>query len=74
MKLQDISGKKIVGIREVRDQKSSGKWDRFVDALVLEDGTELRPIACELEHGDGYGVQFVVVKIVAKYGPGEVAK
>lgn len=62
MKARDIKGLRIVGLRQYRDQHSSNDWGWFVDAIICEDGTELRPLVCEMEHGASYGVQLVVVK------------
>lgn len=62
MKARKIKGKVIVGLRQHYDVHSCGERGVFVDAIICKDGTEIRPLARELEHGDGYGVELIVVK------------
>jgi hypothetical protein len=64
MRARDVTGKRIVGIRQrVINARDYGKAMMVADvlAIVLEDGTELRPIAGETDF-DFYTVDFVVHK------------
>lgn len=61
MKLRDVAGKRIAAIRQGRVGASDARRSQWaVDAIVLEDGTELRFVTIELE-GE-YATDVVVCK------------
>lgn len=62
MKSKNVVGKKIVGIRQRQYVDPSHGRIVDIDAIILEDGTELRPLASEIEDGDHYPVDMIVVK------------
>jgi hypothetical protein len=65
VKTRGIIGKRIVAIRQVRYQDAVRGLVIGVDAIVLEDGTELRPFAHETEDSD-YPVDMLVIKSTPK--------
>lgn len=51
MKSRNVIGKRIIGVRQKRFyNKHVGCMCTEIYALVLEDGTEIRPIAYEREY------------------------
>ena len=61
MKSRGIVGKRIVAVRQSHFWNENIRtMDIDVIAIVLEDGTELRPVVSET--GCEYAVDFIVVK------------
>jgi hypothetical protein len=61
MKTRGVVGKRIMQVTQKRVyNRHVMSMVNAVEAIILEDGTELRPVICEWE-GD-YSVDFVVVK------------
>ncbi len=49
MKARDVVGRRIVSVRQVRTQLTSGKWCTVVTALTLDNGARLVLHAYETE-------------------------
>lgn len=64
MRLRDIKGKRIVGLRQSRMRSSGDKMHWVVEAIYLEDGTHLLPNTVEpdLHNYSQYGTEFAVWK------------
>jgi hypothetical protein len=62
MKSRGVVGKKITAIRQYRYYDRNHGLIIDVQAIVLEDGTELRPLAAEVEDATFYPVDMIVVK------------
>lgn len=62
MRARDAIGRRIVGVRQhpVRNSGGTTIWD--IDAIVLDNGVELRPLVNESEDGSCYYVELLVVK------------
>jgi hypothetical protein len=61
MKTKTVVGKRITGIIQNHAYNSRiGCMVNFIESIILEDGTELRPVVDEWD--DRYSVNFVVVK------------
>lgn len=61
MRARGVVGKRIVAIRQRRFfSEFGGDWVVDVQAIILEDGTELRPLVVPVE--DDYIVDVRVVK------------
>lgn len=62
MRLRDVKGKRITGVRQVRFFNANNRvMETDVLALILEDGTTIRPITIETAYGE-YAHQLVVHK------------
>lgn len=61
MKLSHVKGKRIVGVRQNYMRTGFGRA-LDVHAIILEDGTELRPITIEEKEAAFYGTDFVVYR------------
>lgn len=58
MRTRGVIGRKIVAVRQTRIETTGG-WSYSVDAIVLDDGTELRPHVMELLNGSDYGCDLI---------------
>ena len=61
MRTKGIIGRRIVDVRQSRAMGTGGPvFD--VDAIVLDNGVELRPIVAEVPNGSTYLVKMLVVR------------
>lgn len=67
MKLRDVAGRQIVAIRQGVQQTRPGHRVNLVEAIVLDDKTELRFVTIETEYGF-YGIDVIVNKQNKKKG------
>jgi hypothetical protein len=62
VKTENVIGRRIVGVRQHRAMATGGPaYD--VDAIVLDNGVELRPFTRETPSANNYIVEMLVVKV-----------